>query len=121
MFTLHTQMTKDQWAPIPLDITRRYKPMVKCLILEACRVADVKDTEKKSNRTERWALELAAGKSRRRIRQHYSESPCCQTSVTYRTGEEMREKNSRERDQSLTNADFMGVSKSIRIHKRGCK
>jgi len=53
MFTLHTQMTKDQWAPIPLDITRRYKPMVKCLILEACRVADVKDTEKKSNRTER--------------------------------------------------------------------
>lgn len=85
--------------------------MVKCLILEACKVADVKDTEKQSNRTERWALELAAGNSRRRIIQHYSESPCCQTSVTDRTGEEMREKNNSERGQSLTNADFMGVHK----------
>lgn len=85
--------------------------MVKCLILEACVVADVKDTEKQSNRTERWALELAAGNSRRRIIQHYSESPCCQTSVTDRTAEEITEKNNSVRDQSLTNADFMGVHK----------
>lgn len=91
--------------------------MVKCLILEACIVADVKDTEKQSNRTERWALELAAGNSRRRIIQHYSESPCYQTSVTDRTAEEITEKNNREGDQSLTNADFMGVHKAFTFIK----
>lgn len=37
--------------------------------------------------------------------------------MTDRTGEEMREKNNRERDQSLTNADFMGVHKEFTFIK----